>query len=213
MCDEASTNFIFNCWCLEIPLENRIRQVPKCVLYHGQKFQSETFYDFYVGSRSRTLGLYSASQHWFEYYFIYGKFVAVESFDLRLSNQYLLVRISPSCFRFAKIFCTGKSPVKVQVGSCTLFTWTRAAETPLREFVPYFLFRIAGNFTLLLAVGRNSNAHTESMKTLLLQNAILSGPERYSHKCVLFLMKEQIPWYHVFLQKYVVQFSLCLISL
>jgi hypothetical protein len=28
----------------------------------------------------------------------------VESFDLRPNNQYILVRASPSCFRFAKMY-------------------------------------------------------------------------------------------------------------
>jgi hypothetical protein len=39
----------------------------------------------------------------------------VESFDFRPSNQYILVRVIPSCFRFVKIvFVAGKSPVKGQ---------------------------------------------------------------------------------------------------
>jgi hypothetical protein len=40
MCAEASSilgavaaNFFFNCWYLEIPLNNRIRHIPRCVRY------------------------------------------------------------------------------------------------------------------------------------------------------------------------------------
>jgi hypothetical protein len=38
----------------------------------------------------------------FEYCFIYEKFVACREFDFRPSNQFILVRVIPSCFRFAK---------------------------------------------------------------------------------------------------------------
>jgi hypothetical protein len=37
----------------------------------------------------------------------------VESFDLCLSNRYILVRVIPSCFPFAKLFVPDKSSVKV----------------------------------------------------------------------------------------------------
>jgi hypothetical protein len=42
VCAEASTvlravpaDFFFNCWCLEVPSDNRIRRVPWCVHYHA----------------------------------------------------------------------------------------------------------------------------------------------------------------------------------
>jgi hypothetical protein len=57
----------------------------------------------------------------------------VERFDLRPSNQYILVRVIPSCFRFAKM-CLGqvgllsrRSPrylTSSSWGSYTLFIWT-----------------------------------------------------------------------------------------
>jgi hypothetical protein len=91
VCDEASTvlravaeNFSFSCWYLEIPSDNRIRHIPMCIHYHAQGFRLETFQDFYVGSGSRTLELYSVSPDWFEYCFIYEKFVARGEF--RLAN-------------------------------------------------------------------------------------------------------------------------------
>jgi hypothetical protein len=87
MCAEASTvlraiaaDFFSNCWYLEILSDNRIRYIPRCVHYHAQGFRLETFYNFFVGS-----------------------LMLVESFDFRPSNQYILVRVIPSCFRFAKL--------------------------------------------------------------------------------------------------------------
>jgi hypothetical protein len=35
----AAADFIFNCWSLEIPSDNRIRHVPRCVHYHAQGFR------------------------------------------------------------------------------------------------------------------------------------------------------------------------------
>jgi hypothetical protein len=50
MCAEASTvlraaaeEFFFNCWYLEMSLENRIRHVPRCVHNHAQGLRLETF--------------------------------------------------------------------------------------------------------------------------------------------------------------------------
>jgi hypothetical protein len=37
----------------------------------------------------------------------------VESFDLRPSNQYILVRVIPSCFHLQKCVCGRQSPIKV----------------------------------------------------------------------------------------------------
>jgi hypothetical protein len=66
--------------------------------------------------------------------FLYNKILLlVESFDLRPSNQYILVRVSPSCFRFAKMrlyqvsFLSWFSPrysISPSWESCTLFVWT-----------------------------------------------------------------------------------------
>jgi hypothetical protein len=48
MCAEASTvlravaaDFFCNCWCLEIPSNNRIRNTPRCLHYHAQGFLEE----------------------------------------------------------------------------------------------------------------------------------------------------------------------------
>jgi hypothetical protein len=64
MCAEASTilravvvDFFFNCWYLDILLDNLIRHVPRFVHYRAQ-------------------GHKSVSPDWFEYCFIYEKFVA-----------------------------------------------------------------------------------------------------------------------------------------
>jgi hypothetical protein len=77
VCAEASTvlravaaDCFFNCWCSEIPSDNRIRHVPRRVHCHAQGFRLETFYNFYVGSGSRTPELYSVSRDWIEYCFI-----------------------------------------------------------------------------------------------------------------------------------------------
>jgi hypothetical protein len=50
MCAEASTilravaaDFFFNCWCLEISSDNRIRHIPGFVHYYEQSFRLETF--------------------------------------------------------------------------------------------------------------------------------------------------------------------------
>jgi hypothetical protein len=67
----VAVDFFFNCWCLEIPSDNRIRHAPRCVHYHAQGFQLETFQNFYVGSGSLTLELYSVGPDWFEYCFIH----------------------------------------------------------------------------------------------------------------------------------------------
>jgi hypothetical protein len=91
-------DFSFNCWYLEIPLDNCIRHVPRCVHCHEQGLRLEMFQNFYVGSGSRkvqiglSIALYKRS------------LLFVESFDLRPSNQYTLVRVIPSCFRFTKMY-------------------------------------------------------------------------------------------------------------
>jgi hypothetical protein len=56
----------------------------------------------------------------------------VESFDLRPSNQQILVRAIPRCFRFAKMClcqvsllsrCSPRHLTYSSCGSCTLFKW------------------------------------------------------------------------------------------
>jgi hypothetical protein len=57
----------------------------------------------------------------------------VESFVLRPSNQYVSVRVIPSCFRFAKMClcqvsllsrCSPRYLTSSSWGSCTLFIWS-----------------------------------------------------------------------------------------
>jgi hypothetical protein len=57
----------------------------------------------------------------------------VERFDLCPSNQYILVRVIPSCFRFAEMYlcqislpsgCSPRYLTPSSLGSCTLFVWT-----------------------------------------------------------------------------------------
>jgi hypothetical protein len=57
----------------------------------------------------------------------------VESFDLCPSNLYILMRVIPSCFRFAKMClcqvslpsrCSPRYLISSSWGSCTLFIWT-----------------------------------------------------------------------------------------
>jgi hypothetical protein len=83
VCTEARTvlravaaDFFCNCWCTKIPSDNRIQHVTGCAHYHAQSFQLEAFQDFYVRSGSRIPELYSVSPDWFEYCFLYEKFVA-----------------------------------------------------------------------------------------------------------------------------------------
>jgi hypothetical protein len=63
---EASTvlravvaDFLFNCWYLEIPLDNHIQHIPRCVHYHAKCLRLETFQNFYVACGSHTPELYS----------------------------------------------------------------------------------------------------------------------------------------------------------
>jgi hypothetical protein len=71
-------DFFFNCWYLE--MDNHILDIPWCIHYHAQGFRLESLQNFYVGSGSRTRELYSISPDWFQYCFIYEKFVACREF-------------------------------------------------------------------------------------------------------------------------------------
>jgi hypothetical protein len=108
----VAVDFFFNCWYeyLEIPSDNRIRHV-----------------------RPLPCSKLSIGSVLVEYCFIYEKFVACRKFDLRPSNQSILVRVIPNCFRFAKMcLCqVSTSPVRCSLryfrsswGSCMSFIWT-----------------------------------------------------------------------------------------
>jgi hypothetical protein len=48
--------------------------------------------------------LYSVSPDWFKYFLHMRSLLLVDSVDLRLSKQHILVRVIPSCFRFTKMY-------------------------------------------------------------------------------------------------------------
>jgi hypothetical protein len=50
--------------------------MPRCVHYHAQRLQLETFQNSYVGSGSLTPELYPISPNWLEYGFTDEKFAA-----------------------------------------------------------------------------------------------------------------------------------------
>jgi hypothetical protein len=109
MCSETSTvlravvaDFFFNCWYFEIPSDKHIWHIPRCIHYHAQGLRLETFQNFYVGSGSRTPELYSEVQIGLSIVLYMRSMLLVESFDLHWGNQYILVRLIPSCFHFTK---------------------------------------------------------------------------------------------------------------
>jgi hypothetical protein len=73
----VTADFFFNCTCLEIPSDNRIRHIkafpPSCVKLSIWKYSRISVLD-------RTPELYSVSPDCFEYCFIYRKFVACGEF-------------------------------------------------------------------------------------------------------------------------------------
>jgi hypothetical protein len=102
----VALNFFFNCWYLEMPLDNRIRHLPRSLTGNVPEFlldleavpQSCILY-VQIGL---SIALYNRS------------LLFVGSFDLRPSNQYILVRVIPSCFCFTKMcLCQVESPGKV----------------------------------------------------------------------------------------------------
>jgi hypothetical protein len=93
----VAVDFFFNCWYLEIPSDNHIQHIPKCVHYHAQGLRLEMFQNFYVGSGSRKVQIDLSIVLYMR------RLLFVESFDLHRSNQYIFVRVIPSCFRFMKI--------------------------------------------------------------------------------------------------------------
>jgi hypothetical protein len=68
----VAADFFLNSWCLEIPSDNYIRHVPRCVHYRAQGFRVEALEDFYVGSGRSSPEL---SPDWFGYCSMYEKFV------------------------------------------------------------------------------------------------------------------------------------------
>jgi hypothetical protein len=57
----VAADFFFNCWYLEIPSDNRIWYIPRCVLIMLKAFDWKRSRIIYVGSGSRTPELYSVS--------------------------------------------------------------------------------------------------------------------------------------------------------
>jgi hypothetical protein len=96
VCIETSTvlRAVAADWSLEIPSDNSILHVPSCVHCHAQSFRLEVephprvVFQVQIGL---SIVLYMRS------------LFLVESCDLRPSSQYILVRVIPSCFHFAKM--------------------------------------------------------------------------------------------------------------
>jgi hypothetical protein len=97
--------FFFSCWSLEFPSDNCIRHVPMWVHYHAQGLRLETFQNVYVRCGGRTPELYSIGyvQMGLSIVLYKRSFLFVECFDLRPSNQCILVRVIPSCFHLTKM--------------------------------------------------------------------------------------------------------------
>jgi hypothetical protein len=76
----VALDFSFSCWYLEIPSDNRILHVPRCVNYHAQGLRLEKFQNFFVGGGSRTPELYFVGPYWFEYCLVYDKLIACREF-------------------------------------------------------------------------------------------------------------------------------------
>jgi hypothetical protein len=100
-------DFFFKYWRLEIPSNNRIRHIPRCVHYDVQGLRLETFQNVYVGSGSRAPELYSVSPDWFECCFIYEKFVVVESSELLPNKKHIVARVTPSTSEECRLLGSG----------------------------------------------------------------------------------------------------------
>jgi hypothetical protein len=100
----VTADFMFNRWDLEILPYYRIRHilVPWCVRYHERSLRLEAFEYFYVGRGCSSPELYSVGPDWFQYSFVDEEFVVYREFDLRPSNQHILVRVIAS-FRLVKM--------------------------------------------------------------------------------------------------------------
>jgi hypothetical protein len=61
-------DLFLNCWCLEIPSDNRIRHLPRCGYNRAQYSRLEAFSDVYVWCGSRTPQMYEevykSTFHW-----------------------------------------------------------------------------------------------------------------------------------------------------
>jgi hypothetical protein len=90
----VAADFIFNCWYLENPSNDRIRHVLKCVHYMRKAFDWKRS-RIYLQEVEIQIGLSST---------LYKRaLLLVGCFDFRSDNQYILLRVILSSFRFAKI--------------------------------------------------------------------------------------------------------------
>jgi hypothetical protein len=129
----AAADFFFNCWYSEISLDNCIRNIPRDVHYHAKAFD-------WKRPRISMLEVEAVPQSCIPYVQIglsivlyMRSLLLVESFDLRPSNQYILVRVILSCFRFGKMClcqvsllsrCSRTYLTSSPWGTCTLCIWT-----------------------------------------------------------------------------------------
>jgi hypothetical protein len=110
VCAEASTvlinaaaDFFFNCWYLEIPSDNRIRDVTRCVHCHKQSFDWKRPRISMLEVEALPQSCIPQVQIGLSNVLYMRSLLLVESSDLPPSNQYILVMMIPSCFRFAKM--------------------------------------------------------------------------------------------------------------
>jgi hypothetical protein len=76
----VAADFFFKYWCLEIPSDNLFGTYQGASTIMRKAFDCKSFRISMFGSGSRTQELYSVSPDWFEYCFIYEKFVACREF-------------------------------------------------------------------------------------------------------------------------------------
>jgi hypothetical protein len=109
MSAEASTvlravaaDFIFNCWYLEIPSDNRIRhQGASTIVRKALDWKRSIISMLEVEAIPQSC--IPLVQIGLSIVLYMRSLLLVESFDLRPSNQYILVKVIPSCFHFAKM--------------------------------------------------------------------------------------------------------------
>jgi hypothetical protein len=66
----VTADFVFDCWAVEVPSDECVRDIPGSVHYHAQDLRLESFQDFDVGGRSSAPELYTIGPDGFENCFI-----------------------------------------------------------------------------------------------------------------------------------------------
>jgi hypothetical protein len=76
----VAADFFFNCWYLEIPTDNRIRHIPRCVHYHAQGFRLERSRIYILEVEAVPRVVFRKSRLVWVLSYIYKKFVACREF-------------------------------------------------------------------------------------------------------------------------------------